>query len=419
MIELSGPKQPVNISLNLSGSKSISNRLLILNHVLKRCVEPNNISDAEDTVLLKKALAQIQNKKAATIDVHHAGTDMRFLTALLSVTVGDWMLTGSERLKQRPIGELVNCLRKLGASIKYLENEGFPPLKIIGKKLSGGTIDVDGSISSQFISALLLISPCLEQGLILNLEGAVVSRPYINMTIELLADQGVKIKQEDNVITVQGLNVAANSNHQSSVVEYVESDWSSASYWYSICALSPGSQISLNFFNEKSLQADAVLALIFVELGVNTVFENNKLILTQKPIQLSEFTYDFTDCPDIAQTIAVTCFGLKIKANLSGLKTLHIKETDRIAALKIELEKFGAIVNEHNDTLSIDNGLKMVETIKVKIDTYNDHRMAMSFAPLSLVYGPLTIKHPDVVQKSYPRFWEDLKNAGFNVNLIP
>lgn len=417
MIELSGPEQPINISLKLSGSKSISNRVLILNHVLKRSAEPKNISDAEDTVLLKNALALIQNKESGTIDVHHAGTDMRFLTALLSITEGDWILTGSDRLKQRPVGELVNSLRTLGACINYLENEGFPPLKITGKKISGGTIEVDGSISSQFISALLLISPCLAQGLILNLKGAVVSRPYINMTIELLANQGVKIKQEENLITVKGLNAPANFNHQSSVAEYIESDWSSASYWYSICALSPGSQISLNFFNEKSLQADAVLPLIFVELGVNTVFENNRLILSQNPIHLSEFSYDFTDCPDIAQTIAVTCFGLKIRANLSGLKTLRIKETDRIKALKNELEKFGAIVIERNNTLIIENGSKTVKTTKLEIDTYNDHRMAMSFAPLALVYRPLKIKHPDVVQKSYPRFWDDLKNAGFNVNL--
>ena len=422
MLILSAPKNSINSSIRLSGSKSISNRLLILNEVLNLGLTLQNCSTSEDTLLLKQALQQIKNTTSATIDIGHAGTDMRFLTTLLSTKKGEWILTGSERMKQRPIGELVSALKLLGAEIDYLEKENFPPLKITGKKLNGGKLEIDGSISSQFISAILLISPTFENGLELTLKNEIVSWPYIQMTLYLLNEFGIKTSVNSNTINVSNSKIL---NLKPDIFK-VESDWSSASYWYSVTALSKDATLTLTGLHEKSLQADSVLPAIYKNFGVTSSFKNGNLILTKNSTVVNSFNYDFTNCPDIAQTIAVTCFALGIEAILTGLKTLKIKESDRIVALKNELEKFGANVVITKSSLTIDKGYE-TQDIKlptancelIKIETHNDHRMAMSFAPLALMYKQLNIQSPEVVLKSYPLFWEDLKSVGFNVTLQP
>ncbi len=422
MLLLSAPENIKNTNIHLSGSKSISNRLLILKEILGLDITFENISTSEDTQHLQKALEQIKNKTISSIDIGHAGTDMRFLTAYLSVTDGKWVLTGSERMKQRPIGELVNALQVLGAEISYLEKENFPPLKITGKKLKGGKIEIDGSISSQFISALLLITPKLEYGLELTLKNKIVSWPYILMTLDLLSEFGIKISTVLNTIKITPSLIF---NHKS-LIYSVESDWSAASYWFGLVALCKSGTVTLNGLTKSSSQGDSVLPEIYKELGVSSEFKDDQLILTKKSTSTKSFAYDFTNCPDLAQTVAVTCFGLGIKAELTGLKTLKIKETDRILALKTELEKFGAEVNITENSIQIkDSGhtthdrQSAIDYRLTTVSTYNDHRMAMSFAPLALVFGALCIQDPGVVSKSYPLFWEDLKSVGFSVNLQP
>lgn len=413
MIELLRPQSPIKVSVALAGSKSISNRLLILSEVLGINPELSNLSTSEDTLLLQKALRQVNEGKERLIDIHHAGTDMRFLTAFLATRPGTWTLTGSERMKQRPIGELVNALRQMGADIRYLEKENFPPLQIHGRELMGGELTIDSSQSSQFVSALLLIAPVLKHGLRLRLEGSPVSYPYIRMTLQLLSIFGIAPTQSGNYI-----HVPAACPGIAPLALEVESDWSSASYWYSLCALSPGAEIKLSALSKNSLQADAVLPALFEALGVHTEFGPSSVLLRQQAVSASAFQYDFTDCPDIAPTLAATCFGLGLPARLSGLKTLKIKESDRILALKTELEKLGALVEASDDSLEI-AGAPNPQRIITNTETYNDHRMAMSFAPLALVLGHIKILHPAVVAKSYTSFWEDLKSAGFSVNLQP
>lgn len=419
MIEIGTPDNSIQSTITIGGSKSISNRLLVLKQVLSQNISFSNLSDSEDTQLLDQALKLIASQKSASIDIKHAGTDMRFLTALLAITEGDWLITGSSRMKERPIGELVTALKTMGASISYIEKENYPPLRIKGKKLSGGKVEIDAGISSQFISALLLIAPKFENGLELLLKGKIVSRPYINMTLSLLRDFGVRISESDDHIHISAFTSAT---HQKQIM--IESDWSSASYYYSICALSEKAKIELKFFKKDSLQSDSVLPSIYNNLGVRTEFSDNSLFLSSIPSSCKEFRYDCSNCPDIAQTIAVTCFGLGINCILTGLSTLKLKESDRITALKTELEKFGAVVGIGSDFLEIKTKIEnqKPETSNQKlqtIETYNDHRMAMSFAPLVLKYRKLRITDPSVVNKSYPRFWDDLKSLGFNVNLQP
>lgn len=422
MVLLKAPEHIINTTIQLSGSKSITNRLLILKQVLDLDLKLENTSASEDTQHLQKALQEIKNKTQATIDIGHAGTDMRFLTAYLASKEGEWVLTGSERMKQRPIGELVDTLRSLDADISYLEKDNFPPLKISGKKLKGAKIEIDGSISSQFISALLLISPKFENGLDLTLKNEIVSWPYIQMTLDLLSEFGSKVSIVLNTIKVTPSSIL----HFPSSIYSIESDWSAASYWYSFVSLSKNATITLTGLKRSSSQGDSVLSKIYSELGVSSEFKDKKLILTKNSAITKNFAYDFTDCPDLAQTVAVTCFGLGIKAELTGLKTLKIKETDRILALKTELERFGAIVSITENSIQINDkrlktqdGQPTVDYRLLTIETYNDHRMAMSFAPLALVFGPLSIQDPNVVSKSYPLFWEDLKSVGFSVNLQP
>ncbi|MGZ3930763.1 MAG: 3-phosphoshikimate 1-carboxyvinyltransferase [Bacteroidia bacterium] len=409
MIRIKAPVGKIRATLVLPGSKSISNRLLMLRAISGASLRFTNLSDSDDTILLAKALGRIQTSTSAEIDIHHAGTDMRFLTAYLAAKEGHWQLTGSDRMKERPVGELTEALKKIGADISFQGKEGFPPLAINGKKLQGGSLEIDGSISSQFTSALLLIAPSLGNGLTLKLKGTVVSRPYINMTVELLKQFGAVVNVSGDMIKVEPSRLKFSSS-----VCHVESDWSSASYWFSIAALSPQTDVTLGELHQNSLQADSMLPEIYKQFGISTEFKNEKVILRSAGNKAKHFSWDFTDCPDIAQTLAVTCIGLGVKAELRGLQTLKLKETNRIVAIKAELEKFGAAVEATDHTMVIMPPDKL-NSSEITVQTYNDHRMAMSFAPLALKHPHLNIEHPEVVNKSYPEYWDDLQLAGFDL----
>lgn len=393
-------------SITITGSKSESNRLLLL-QALYPHIRIENLSNSDDSVLMQKALTS----KAEVIDIHHAGTAMRFLTAYFSIQNNrEVVLTGSSRMKERPIKILVDALRDLGADISYLENEGFPPLKIKGKKLSKSKVTLKANVSSQYISALLLIASKLENGIELTLDGKITSIPYIKMTLSLLDELGIKSEFKSNKISVQ-----AHVSSDKSQTLVVESDWSSASYFYSIVALSKlNTEITLTSYKKDSLQGDSVLAEIYKEFGVATKFKDNSITLTKSSNidSQSSIDLDLSNAPDIAQTIAVTAFGLGLECYMSGLHTLKIKETDRLVALKIELEKLGAEVEITDATLHLKPS--SIINSDVSIATYKDHRMAMAFAPLGLRTS-LTIKDADVVSKSYPDFWNDLKSLGFNL----
>lgn len=411
-LKLTYNSQPAtrNPQLSITGSKSETNRLLLL-----QALYPNltleNTSNSDDSEVMLKALlnAQPATRNPQLIDVHHAGTAMRFLTAFFAIQEEkEVVLTGSTRMKERPIKILVEALHQLGAEIRYEEQEGFPPLRIKGKKLSHSKVSLPANVSSQYISALLLIAPKLENGLELTLEGEITSVPYIKMTLALLNEIGVETSFAENIIKINQKSEIV--NHQSTI----ESDWSSASYWYSIMALSEiGTEITLSSYKPNSLQGDSALVEIYSAFGVETIFENNSILLrkTHNP-KLTTHNLQLNNCPDIAQTIAVTCFGLGLPCHLTGLHTLKIKETDRLEALKAELTKLGAHVTVTNDSLTLSQSENINPNISIK--TYQDHRMAMAFAPLALIV-PIVIEEAEVVSKSYPTFWNDLKSAGFSV----
>ena len=385
-------------TIQITGSKSETNRLLILKQFYPN-LTIENVSNSDDSVLVQNALKNASNE----INIGHAGTAMRFLTAYFSVKEGsEIVLTGSDRMKERPIKILVDALISLGARIEYVENEGFPPLKIKGKKLTKDIVEIEGNVSSQYISALLLIAPTLENGLKLQFKGDVTSVPYIKMTLNLLEELGIKHTWKNNEIKILP-NPIINSKR---VV--VESDWSSASYYYSLCALSPNSKITLSSYKKTSLQGDSVLAEIYKNFGVETTFDKNSIILSNvsKKLDSKLLTLNLINAPDIAQTIAVTCFGLGLECFLTGLHTLKIKETDRLIALKTEIEKMGGEVEITNETLYLKSSSKIKENISIA--TYHDHRMAMAFAPLALKV-PIVIEDAKVVSKSYPTFWKDFK----------
>lgn len=405
----------LNTNLQITGSKSETNRLLLLQALYPEIVI-ENISNSDDSDVMIKilkefsSLLEVPPLEATRLDVHHAGTAMRFLTAFFAIQEGkEIVLTGSSRMKERPIQILVDALNQLGAEITYEENEGFPPIRIKGKKIINNKVALPANVSSQYISALLLIAPKLENGLELTLEGKITSLPYIQMTLALLNEIGVKTKFENDVITIEPLKEILVKNIT------VESDWSSASYWYSFIALSEiGAEMTLASYKQNSLQGDSVLVSIYEKFGVETVFnkDNSIRIIKNATHLLEPFTYDLSNAPDIAQTIAVTCFGLGISCDLQGLHTLKIKETDRLEALKIELSKLGAEICVTHDTLHLKGAIKINENIC--ISTYQDHRMAMAFAPLALRTS-LMIENAEVVSKSYPLFWEDLKKVGFEI----
>ena len=399
--------------ISITGSKSETNRLFLLQALYPNLVLENT-SNSDDSEVMLEVLKnfQLPTSNSQFFDIHHAGTAMRFLTSYFAIQEGkEVVLTGSFRMKERPIQILVAALNQLGAEISYVENEGFPPIKIKGKKIINNKVSLPANISSQYISALLLIAPKLENGLELTLEGEITSIPYIKMTLALLNKIGVVTSFEKNVIKVNNLQTIT------SKLITVESDWSSASYWYSIVALSEiGTEIQLSSYKENSLQGDAVLVEIYRNFGVETDFNTN-LILLRKVENLKPETLNLklNNCPDIAQTIAVTCFGLGIGCHLKGLHTLKIKETDRLEALKTELTKLGATISVTNDSLTLESSGKINEN--VNISTYQDHRMAMAFAPLALKV-PIFIENAEVVSKSYPTFWDDLKQVGFFVKKV-
>ncbi|ROH96825.1 3-phosphoshikimate 1-carboxyvinyltransferase [Chryseobacterium daecheongense] len=389
-----------NKTIQISGSKSISNRLLILESLFNT-IKIGNLSNSQDTQLLKKALSE----NTEIVDIHHAGTAMRFLTSYYSIQDGKTtILTGSKRMKERPIKNLVSALQNLGVDIEYMENEGFPPLKIKGRKITKTTVDVPANISSQFITSLLLIAGKLENGLEINLVGEVTSRSYIEMTLDILTKFGIKNSFTGNTIKVEPFD------EHSSLMNYeVESDWSSASYYYSICALGRET-LHLKSFYQESTQGDSAIAKIYEKFfGIKTIFSENEHQITLQPDP--NFSYpekivlDMNDCPDIAQTLCVTASALHIPFEISGLGTLRVKETDRLLALYNELKKIGAETEITDLTIKSVSFGEAEENISIQ--TYQDHRMAMSFAPFCLI-KELTIEDEDVVEKSYPMFWEDL-----------
>lgn len=391
-----------NKTIEISGSKSISNRLLILQQLLKN-IKIINLSDSQDTQVLQDAL----NSEDDIIDIHHAGTSMRFLTSYFAIQEGRTVvLTGSARMKQRPVKPLVDALRDLGADISYVENEGFPPLKIVGRKLDKNSVTIPANISSQFITSLILIGTKLENGLQINLSGQITSRPYLEMTTKILRTLEIPNQWTENTISIAPMVSPKNSQ---SVSFEVESDWSSASYFYSLAAISRET-INLRCFKPFSLQGDSVLKEIYWKFfGVNTISEGaeSRISLLPEPFfSLPEnIELDMNDCPDIAQTLCVTATALKIPFKITGLSTLKIKETDRLLALKNELFKIGCIVEITDESISSVKFFDPNENISIA--TYNDHRMAMSFAPFCLVKD-LRIENPEVVEKSYPKFWKDL-----------
>ena len=391
----------------IPGSKSESNRLLVLQALYNNIVI-NNLSNSDDTQCLIHGLKEIKG----VVDICHAGTAMRFLTAYYATKEGVQItLTGSDRMQERPIKILVDALTDLGADIGYLKNEGYPPLKITGKKLDKCSVKISADVSSQYITALMLIAPSLVNGLKIELEGEITSNPYIEMTLALLKEIGASCSYLNNIIRVKPLTTSVENAIK------VESDWSSASYFYSMVALSKNINVTLKYFNKNSLQGDSVLPEIFKLLGVETVFNNSENSITLRKASKEVFSaidFNLNDTPDIAQTIAVTCFGLGINCNLTGLKTLKIKETDRLKALKTELEKLGAEVEVTDDSIKVFPSKEINNN--VLINTFQDHRMAMAFSSLSLLI-PIEIEDPKVVSKSYPSFWDDLQKIGINVQI--
>lgn len=415
----------LNGEITLTASKSESNRALIIRALCDEDFSINNLAEAEDTKILIDLLKEVKTESDTvreetdevktfdeqsdnhqlTLSVGIAGTVMRFMAAFLAVRKGQWFLNGEERMKERPIKILVEALMQLGADIEYAEKEGYPPLVINGKELCGGIVNLDGSVSSQYVSALLMIAPTLKEGLSIEFIGEVISKPYIDMTISMMQYFGADVKWLGNTIKVKEGKYHPNDFS-------VEADWSAASYWYGFAALADDADITLYGLKEHSLQGDSAIVDIYKNFGVNTEFIDGGVRLTKNSafsIQYSKLKIDFSNCPDIAQTVAVTCAALNVKARLMGLKTLRIKETDRITALQTELNKLGFSVDVDGDDLVI-NPVEKIGWSNKTIKTYNDHRMAMAFAPLSLL-KEITIEDAEVVKKSYPKFWEDIKSA--------
>lgn len=397
--------------VQLNGSKSISNRVLIIDALCNHQLQLENISNADDTVFLQ----QILQSNDAVLDAGAGGTTFRFLTAYLSTQEGrEVVLTGSERMQQRPIKILVDALLQLGADISYVNKEGFPPLRIRGKKLKGGKISLPADTSSQYITALLLIAPTLQEGLTLELIGKIVSVPYIKMTLKIMEYFGVKSTFTNNIITVE-------SSQYEPKPFYIEGDWSAASYYYSIAILAKEATITLKGLTAQQIQGDAVIADIATKFGVQTTYNNNAVTLTKiAQVQPAHFQYDFLECPDLAQTVVSFCAALQTAVNCNGLQTLRIKETDRIAALDIELQKLGlaSLVEIDSNAWKLNILDQSQIHINLPIHTYEDHRMAMAFAPLVIKTNEILIEEPNVVTKSYPLFWKDLAALGFTISSI-
>ena len=392
-------------SVKLPASKSICNRALILNALSYSPYDIQNLSDCDDTEVMVKAL----NSNERDFDIKAAGTAMRFLTAFLSKVVGEWTITGTERMKNRPIKILVDALNALGAKVEYMEKEGYPPLRIFGSALQGGEILLAGGVSSQYISALLMIAPLMENGLTLHLEGNIISKPYINLTLQLMAQYGVKAEWNGSTIKVR-------PQEYNPIPFTVESDWSAASYWYAMMALSRNAEIELLGLFKNSLQGDSAGAKLFAQLGVGTTFTERGVLLRRNGNSVKKLNYNFVNEPDLAQTFVVACVLMNTPFRFTGLQSLKIKETDRIEALKTELRKLGYLLTDSNDSILEWNGERCEPEEHPVIATYEDHRMAMAFAPAALVRPEgIEIADPEVVSKSYPHFWEDLKAAGYSI----
>ncbi len=396
------PPSQKDIWIKIGGSKSISNRLLVLQAQFPN-IQIANVSTSDDTLVLAQGLRE----KSGTVDVGQAGTAMRFLTAYFASEEGrNIVLTGSARMRKRPIAPLVDALRHLGAEIDYLKEDGFPPLQIRGRRIAGGKVTISASVSSQFVTALMLIAPKLPMGMEIALEGEVVSAPYLSMTLQLLKDLGIEAGFKRNRIAISPVSEIKPKKIT------VESDWSSASYIFSLVALSPDAQVNLSYFSRHSLQGDSALPAIFENLGVSINFNDSaeSILIEKNNTALSQkFHMDLANTPDLAQTLAVSCFALGIPCRLSGLQTLKIKETDRLVALKTELEKLGAEVQIDAQSITVNRQTEIRSG--QEIATYGDHRMAMAFAPLAAVTS-LAIENPQVVSKSYPHFWKDFEKMG-------
>ena len=401
----------LNTCIVLPASKSISNRALVINALSNGSMPIENISDCDDSMVVVAALRDMPR----VIDIKAAGTAMRFLTSLLATRPGEeHIITGTERMRNRPISVLVDALRALGADIGYEERAGYPPLKICGRRLKGGRLTLPGNVSSQYISSLLMIGPTLEQGLTLALEGEIISRPYIDMTLAIMRQYGARAEW------VGEKEIRVEPVPYEPIPYYVESDWSAASYWYEMVALSADEEacVVLPGLFEDSLQGDAAVAKMFEPLGVETVMEQGRVLIRKSGRRVETCEWNMLAQPDLAQTIVVTCCMKGVHFRISGLQTLRIKETDRIAALQKELLKYGFVLTAEGDDVLQWKGEMTDQPVvpeHVSIDTYDDHRMAMAFAPIALVRGSVVINNPEVVSKSYPSFWEDMRSAGFNI----
>tara|TARA_R110002050_G_scaffold290260_3_gene443841 strand:- start:7690 stop:8907 length:1218 start_codon:yes stop_codon:yes gene_type:complete len=403
-MKLIAPHTILDVPIVLPASKSISNRLLIIKSLSDEGVI-TNLSTAQDTQILAKLLREMP----ATFNVGHAGTAFRFLTAYLAITHGTHILTGSSRMKQRPIGILVDALRKLGAEITYIEKEGFPPLKITGKPLDGGLIEIESGTSSQYISALMLIAPKLKNGLKIILSGDVVSKPYLEMTAQLMRQCGVSVNYDSDIITIP------NSSYHFSLIK-VEYDWSAVAFWYEMVVFGRLAHLYIQGLKLNSLQGDAKVVSLFETIGVKSEFDENGLHLSYVKSDLNQNkTLDFKETPDLVQPFLATIGFLNAKKELTGTHTLQFKETDRLKAMKNELAKFGIQIKGDHNSVELVSGWDGVKRSCVNINTYQDHRMAMAFAAFSLCTDELEIENPDVVEKSYPNFWNELEKLGFTM----
>ena len=408
--------QELKNTVQLPASKSISNRALVIHALSGGDVLPENLSDCDDTEVIIDALRYMPDE----INIKAAGTAMRFMTAYLSVMRGTHIITGTDRMKHRPIAILVDALRRLGANIEYVGEEGYPPLKITGKKLAGGLLEIPGNVSSQYISALLMIGPMLKDGLTLQLTGEIISRPYIDLTLWMMGEFGAEAKWSSTDTITVAHKPYKGRNY------FIESDWSGASYWYEMVALSKdrNAEVRLTGLMDGSMQGDSTTRYIFSLLGVKTTFETQTkgvpqmVTLKKNGRGVTKLEYDFVNAPDLAQTFVVTCAALDIPFHFKGLATLKIKETDRIEALKREMAKLGYVIHDANDSELYWDGERCEPQLEQGIDTYEDHRMALAFAPFAMKQEGLIINNPQVVTKSYPKFWKDLKSTGFEIEEI-
>ena len=401
MIKISSKNKTIYGSIDLESSKSISNRLLIIKELCKTKFEIQNLSNAKDTKILNELLDSFN--KRIDLNCEDAGTALRFLIAFLATKDGIWKVSGSKRMHERPVKPLIDCLKELGAEIKYLEKEGFPPIEIKSKKLS-----LLGDISSQFISALLLVAPTIENGLTLEITSKVLSKPYIAMTLGLMSDFGIEYSWENNIIKVEQQNYLAKN------IE-VENDWSAASFWYSFLALSKSGEIKIPNLYANSLQGDSVLSSIYLKLGIKTEFNEDSIVLYKTKNIAKELELDLSNHPDLALPIIVTCCGLGIKAHLMGLESLKVKESNRLECIKKELKKFNVSCEIDSSSIIVKENQKIVQPNTI-IECHNDHRIAMSIAPLSMKVDSIKFDDKEVVNKSYPKFWEDFNRASKNNN---